>query len=414
MRAGVIIAVWTIVVLLVPTSEALLAFSTTQVLPANDRTSLLLSSSSKESVDPPSSADEDDFYRSFRRNVSPKVHYFLRDSGLLRFLVDGLAYAVAIPAVLREKRCALPRFLHLSGSPLWLRKLACRILRYEPDDPDVPMQSQVEFRRLLYGAKTRRQNVQLMRLATPEPVKTAKHLILFVHGGAWGSGFPLMYRLVAGPFLNNKDTQVGIIGYRTFPDATVDEQIADVADCLLMLKETGIQGPTTTTSLIGHSSGAHIASMAILSEDLCDYRFDHFIALSGVFDIPRHYEFERKRGVERFSPMAAACTTRNKSGSPAVTLRDWKLRSPTRLLRAQQASLKRFPPCLVCHGALDTTVPVESAIHFAEALTNATEQTSTNVELVILPTGHSEVVEDLMFGGPTRDTVLKWMNNETP
>jgi acetyl esterase/lipase len=225
-----------------------------------------------------------------------------------------------------------------------------------------------------------------------------------------------MYRLVAGPFLNNKDTQVGIIGYRTFPDATVDEQIADVADCLLMLKETGIQGPATKTSLIGHSSGAHIASMAILSEDLCDYRFDHFIALSGVFDIPRHYEFERKRGVERFSPMAAACTTRNKSGSsaPAVTLRDWKLRSPTRLLRAQPASLKRFPPCLVCHGALDTTVPVESAIQFAEALTNATEQTSTNVELVILPTGHSEVVEDIMFGGPTRDTVFKWMNTETP
>ena len=52
--------------------------------------------------------------------------------------------------------------------------------------------------------------------------------IFFVHGGAWGSGQPWMYRLVAPSFLK-RNFAVVIVGYRTHPEAqTIDEQCGDV------------------------------------------------------------------------------------------------------------------------------------------------------------------------------------------
>lgn len=38
--------------------------------------------------------------------------------------------------------------------------------------------------------------------------------------------------------------------------------------------------------------------MALLSNDYIREAVDFFVALSGVFDIPKHYQFERTRGVE--------------------------------------------------------------------------------------------------------------------
>ena len=52
--------------------------------------------------------------------------------------------------------------------------------------------------------------------------------IFFIHGGAWGSGQPWMYRLVAPTFLK-LNFAVAIVGYRTYPEAqTIEEQCGDV------------------------------------------------------------------------------------------------------------------------------------------------------------------------------------------
>jgi hypothetical protein len=52
--------------------------------------------------------------------------------------------------------------------------------------------------------KHRRQVVQVMHPTVysgkETDLKTANKLVAFVHGGAWGSGFPAMYRLVAKHF----------------------------------------------------------------------------------------------------------------------------------------------------------------------------------------------------------------------
>ena len=47
------------------------------------------------------------------------------------------------------------------------------------------------------------------------------------HGGAWGTGEPWLYRLTALPFLENNQA-VAIVGYRTYPDGLIQDQVNDV------------------------------------------------------------------------------------------------------------------------------------------------------------------------------------------
>jgi acetyl esterase/lipase len=54
----------------------------------------------------------------------------------------------------------------------------------------------------------------------PHPART----LVFVHGGAWGSGKPWMYRLLADR-LSTVGYTVVLIGYRTWPDGTTDDQV---------------------------------------------------------------------------------------------------------------------------------------------------------------------------------------------
>ena len=52
-------------------------------------------------------------------------------------------------------------------------------------------------------------------------------LILFVHGGAWGSGLAAFYSPLAAAY-NKQGFSVAVLGYRTFPDASTEGQVDDV------------------------------------------------------------------------------------------------------------------------------------------------------------------------------------------
>ena len=64
------------------------------------------------------------------------------------------------------------------------------------------------------------------------PRKNSRELVVFVHGGAWGSGMPWMYRMVARGFKEN----VAVVGYRTYPDADVPGQVQDLSLALEKLR----------------------------------------------------------------------------------------------------------------------------------------------------------------------------------
>mmetsp|Transcript_3542 Transcript_3542/g.8069 ORF Transcript_3542/g.8069 Transcript_3542/m.8069 type:complete len:428 (-) Transcript_3542:29-1312(-) len=362
---------------------------------------------------------DDDFFRNFRTRVPPRIQYFLRASGVARFVVDTLTWVTAPPAILETQPTALTRFLHLSGlqGSLISKLVANRELESDMSQDLEP----VIFQRLQYG-NDRRQILDLIQCETEDhidknAVVSSKRLVLFVHGGAWGSGFPALYRIMASPFLKEK-IDVAFLGYRTYPDGNVPDQADDIVESVWKLKQEGLIDSKTDITLMGHSSGSHIATMALLANPEFRQRIDSFVPMNGIYDVEKHYLHERTRGVERLSPMAAASVPSTKDspyGQRSQSLReDWKSQSPTWLLRQPSKStlMDSFPDTLIIHGQNDITVPMESSIRLWESLQSAanTQENSCRIDLEVLPeVDHVDVVTQIMFGGITRDTVLKWM-----
>jgi acetyl esterase/lipase len=347
----------------------------------------------------PSQNPDDDFFRSLRRSLPVRIQYFFRDAGIFRALIDA-SVVFAVPSILRDYPSALSEFLTLSGASGWIKFLPSRLAGTETASAP----TFVDYSSLSYG-KHSSQVVDVMHpVSTGEmDPKSPNKLVAFVHGGAWGSGFPAMYRLVAKPFLND-GVSVAILGYRTYPTTDVTGQVDDLEQALKSLRRKFPH--LNDVTLIGHSSGAHIAMLGLLSGLLI--HVDRFVGLSGVYDIPSHYNFERGRGVERISPLAPAC-----GGS----LDTWRRNSPTRLVIAGDSTkeqLDHLPPILICHGGIDTTVSYSSSIALVDALHSASDILRKTCSLHILPhVGHSETAIHLMFGGETQAVVVDWMSGQT-
>lgn len=303
-------------------------------------------------------------------------------------------------------------------------------------------------------------NHHVMNNAAPAPTP-APPLIMFVHGGAWGSGAKWMYRLVAAPFLR-RGYAVVIPGYRTYPDGNAQDQILDLQAAAAFLarnvpelcrihSDTSSGDTGGSFTLIGHSSGAHIGMMYLVEqvkELLQQQRYQKaaerkntknttaaaatagmgmgsttvmkigkFIGLSGVYDISDHFDYEAARGVEEISPLKPANGWTRPAfdrHTPAVVLRDAMANykgeeKAKKLCHGGGSSIgSLFPPCLLAHGIEDDTVPFTSTAEAARILRSCGV---TNCQEVYLepPTGHQDVVMQLMLGGNVQDTVLAWL-----
>jgi acetyl esterase/lipase len=208
-----------------------------------------------------------------------------------------------------------------------------------------------------------------------------------------------MYSLIAQPFLR-AEKSVAIVGYRTYPTTDVDGQVNDLERAMDCLRRE--YPAVNDITLVGHSSGAHISMLGLLSGKLT---VDRFVGLSGVYDIAAHYCFERGRGVERISPLAPAC-----GGS----LETWRRNSPTQLVATASDSLDGLPPMLICHGGLDTTVPYSSSVNFVNAVHCVSNSLRQTCSLLILPdVEHADTAMHLMFGGETQEAVMDWVAQQT-
>lgn len=139
-------------------------------------------------------------------------------------------------------------------------------------------------------------------------------VVLFVHGGAWGSGSRLIYRLV-GERIAAEGFTCLVLGYRRYPRASIAEQVDDV-DLALRWAAESAELAGRALHVLGHSSGAHVTCMAALrraqarAPPLCA----SLVGVAGVYDIARHLEFERGGACTRSrrrSPRRAA-----RAGSP--------------------------------------------------------------------------------------------------
>lgn len=222
----------------------------------------------------------------------------VRDTGGFRSIFDTIVES-SIPVGAVANPCAALRFLRLTRQ--------CQVIRYGDH------------------------GYQYIELYLPDEERCPRDqwsgMVFFVHGGAWGSGHPWYYRLVAQTYLD-LDVAVAIIGYRVYPDGDTKSQVADLEMAYLELSRRfpDLCGPKRTKrkigfSVQGHSSGAHISMLWLveqakrnllveqlqvegneikLFESDATERLacDTFVGISGIYNIGHHFDYEAARGVE--------------------------------------------------------------------------------------------------------------------
>jgi acetyl esterase/lipase len=327
------------------------------------------------------------------------LHNWLRDSGGFRWVMNTATRLIAAPQFYQDYPHCFPDFIRISGSEYpWLLR-TMRTLQIIPDHlPDV------NFAKESYGSH----HLQQAEILVNQPQKldngmsTLPPLFFFLHGGAWGSGFPTMYRLISVPFLQRGYRAI-ILGYRTYPDGNVEEQVDDLANAVRHFSQQygGIGGDKPTIVLMGHSSGAHITLLAALQGRIpC---VDAIIAQSGVYDCAAQVEHEQTLGIDQLSPLSPVT---------GMTRASMDRYSPTWLVsEGGEIENSPFPPLLLIHGEDDTVVLPSSSTLFYEKVRRRI-RAGHPLELKILPdTDHKDPILDTLVGGPTQNVTFEWLKD---
>jgi acetyl esterase/lipase len=352
--------------------------------------------------------------RAVSRKWSLAGQNHFRDSGSFRSTVNGLIVASLPMLAIAHWQSVMP-FVALTRS--------VQILEYGPH-----VMQRVHLYRPLSPLKEGKEQLSSSHCENGMTTTTNPKLLYFVHGGAWGSGEPYMYRLVAAPFVQCGWT-VAIVGYRTYPDAQhVQDQVNDLEGAAAALHTAlNMSNPSwTTTVLMGHSSGAHIALLMLVQRAIQSLSvssipprnneprlsFCAYIGVSGPYNIAHHFDYEAARGVEEISPLKpihAFTRAQFWAHSPAhawaralaavettATAATWPSRSGGILPAAM----------LMVHGIVDDTVPFTATAEAARVL----RSTGQSVSEIYLPdTGHQDAVMQIMLGGPVRNVILEWI-----
>lgn len=122
-------------------------------------------------------------------------------------------------------------------------------------------------------------------------VGSPRPIVMFWHGGGWTAGSKNQYRFVAEALVSRGYIAV-VPGYRLHPQAEFPGFIEDAAAAVAWVRQhaAGLGGDQEQIFLMGHSAGAHIASLLTFDEHyLQDAGGDSswirgFIGLAGPYD----------------------------------------------------------------------------------------------------------------------------------
>lgn len=221
--------------------------------------------------------------------------------------------------------------------------------------------------------------------------------IVFVHGGAWAWSRAWQHSPLCAHWARCGAVCVNV-DYRLYPRADALDMATDVAHAIRWASSHAgaYGGDPTRLMLMGHSSGAHVATLALLLHAEAAAAVAGALMLCGVFDVPAHFEFEARRsivggavrGVHWLSPLAPAC-------GGVGRLEDV---SPRHLIAARAAPVppSALPPFTLLHAGDDEIVPPSQSAAFGAALRSA------GVPVTCVPpyerVRHMDVVVDPMVG----------------
>ena len=215
-------------------------------------------------------------------------------------------------------------------------------------------------------------------------------LVVLVPGGSWKTADPAgLVGLAAA--LANAGVAAATTRIRAAADGVVypdpvEDVLCAVAAATERIRSRGyLPDPV---AVLGHSSGAHLAALAVLAAD--DYSPDcafpavtpdALIGVSGPYDI------------SQVSEPASALLGTNPDDDPAT----WASANPV-----ERADLRPEVPVLLLHGEADETVPIAFTSQFAQALESAGHPTT--VQLVPRADHHSIYRADV-----AGERVVEWL-----
>ncbi|CAG8659685.1 13236_t:CDS:2 [Rhizophagus irregularis] len=217
---------------------------------------------------------------------------------------------------------------------------------------------------IFYGSQT---NTNRLDVYIPDTAKLqqqffdkATHpVIVFIYGGAWGSGDKIMYSLLALR-LRHLGYVVVVPNYTLYPNFGRKDISTGAHLASLVTIRDAIIKSQTNSNLVARE----FTNLEDIDPELELPKIHGLILLSGVFDISRHFIWESNRGVEEISAMARVM---------GGTQESFALNSPTTLIENALKSrdinmdkLKRLMPAkiLFIHGNKDKVVPLESTLRF--------------------------------------------------
>jgi acetyl esterase/lipase len=113
-------------------------------------------------------------------------------------------------------------------------------------------------REFAYGADPKQ------RLDLVKPVGVARApVLLFIHGGGWSIGDKAHAAPEKARWTNSKGWAFATANYRLVPQATVEQQAADVAGAIAWLRANAAREGLDPDRIVlmGHSAGAHLAAL---------------------------------------------------------------------------------------------------------------------------------------------------------
>lgn len=354
------------------------------------------------------------------RKIPPPLQLYLRDSGLLRGSVDNLTRLIAGPAFYFEDPHCFPHFIRISEYPHTLaeitRTLMLKIFNTVSMKEKLESFSRISFHKEFYGTYPNqkadvmiKEDLLYMDSLDTEGEKNNTPLFIFIHGGAWGSGFPTMYRLLSLPFLE-RNYRVAILGYRVYPQGDMDDQIEDLTKAVEYFtdKYASLNSGSTERSkviLMGHSSGSQIAMLSALQGRIVG-KVDAIIAMSGVYDLRVSLEKEIEEGLSYISPMLPACRGMLEKYSPVLLME--KLQSQEEEESKDVIAMKVLPPILLLHGEEDTI----AFPSWSQKFHDLSKVIGVKCDLTILKgLGHQDTVLKTCLGGEIQSVIFNWLES---
>lgn len=237
--------------------------------------------------------------------------------------------------------------------------------------------SGVQVRRGIAFGPLERQRMDVWR--PREEARAGLPVVVFFYGGSWQSGARADYAFVAAE-LAERGFVVVVPDYRLHPQAGFPAFVHDAAAAVALARRMapGWGGDPRRVVLMGHSAGAHIATLLALDPRYLAEAGDSRDRLAGVVGIAGPYDFLPFTGADIRAVFAGAADLRE---TQPVNFADG-----------------RGPPMLLLHGEADRTVlPRNSA-----SLARVTRAAGGEVVLATYPgVGHVGIV--LGFSSLFRD-----------